>query len=362
MNKLEELLHRLCPGGIEHKAVADFTRVLRGKRLTRSRLSASGKYPVFHGGLEPLGFYDRSNRESDTVMIINVGSSAGTVGYCRDKFWASDGCFCLEKNDSVNSRYLYHAVCCKEMQLKSKVRFAGIPTLNASAIEKLVVPVPPKEIQLEIVKRLDVFEHLSVEIESEIALREQQYEYCKRSLMYFEKDVPAVKLSDCCILERGTTPIQKAVPGKYPLVVTTAARKTSADYQFTRPAVCVPLVSSKGHGVACLNQVFYQEGKFALGNILCSVTPTDERILSAEYLYYYMNFMKDTLIVPLMRGGANMSFTVDALKAVRIPLPAYERQAYVVSKLKPFESMIGKLNEEMEYRKKQYEYYRTGLF
>lgn len=114
--------------------------------------------------------------------------------------------------------------------------------------------------------------------------------------------VPYKYLSECCSLEKGKTPIQKAIPGEYPLVVTTAERKTSNDYQFDGAAVCIPLVSSRGHGVACLNAVYYQEGKFALGNILCGVTPHDNSGLSAKFLYYYLNLKKDTLIVPLMKG------------------------------------------------------------
>ena len=111
------------------------------------------------------------------------------------------------------------------------------------------------------------------------------------------------RLADCCWLEKGNTPIQKAIPGEYPLVVTTEERKSCNLYQFDAPTVCIPLVSSRGHGVACLNQVYYQEGKFALGNILCGVTPKDAQELSASYLYHYLNHKKDTLIVPLMKGG-----------------------------------------------------------
>ena len=96
------------------------------------------------------------------------------------------------------------------------------------------------------------------------------------------------KLSDCCTLEKGNTPIQKAVPGQYPLVVTTEERKTSNSYQFEKPTVCVPLISSRGHGVASLNSLFYQEGKFALGNILCGVTPINSDELSAKFLFYYL--------------------------------------------------------------------------
>lgn len=80
--------------------------------------------------------------------------------------------------------------------------------------------------------------------------------------------IPFQKISECCVLEKGKTPIQKAIPGKYPLVVTTSERKTSNTFQFDRPSVCIPLVSSRGHGVASLNEIFYQEGQFALGNIL----------------------------------------------------------------------------------------------
>jgi len=64
----------------------DVTNVLRGKRLTKSQLSDGEKFPVYHGGLEPLGNYAESNRPANTVMIINVGASAGTVGYSSVDF------------------------------------------------------------------------------------------------------------------------------------------------------------------------------------------------------------------------------------------------------------------------------------
>ena len=60
-----------------------------------------------------------------------------------------------------------------------------------------------------------------------------------------------VKLGDVCTILKGKTPIQKAIPGEYPLVVTTSERKSCKDYQFDCSAVCIPLVSSRGHGVAC---------------------------------------------------------------------------------------------------------------
>ena len=101
---LEKLLDGVA---VEWKALGDVTNVLRGKRLTKSQLSAGEKFPVYHGGLEPLGYYAEANRPANTVMIINVGASAGTVGYSAVDFWSSDGCFCLEHSGILNNRFLY---------------------------------------------------------------------------------------------------------------------------------------------------------------------------------------------------------------------------------------------------------------
>ena len=173
--------------------------------------------------------------------------------------------------------------------------------------------------------------------------------------------VPFKRLEECCILEKGNTPIQKAIPGEYPLVVTTNERKSSNTFQFDQPSVCVPLVSSRGHGVACLNQVYYQEGRFALGNILCAVTPLKESELSAKFLYYYLNLKKDTLIVPLMKGGANVSLTVNSLKKVKVAIPPLLVQDEIVERLQTFEELLDTLSSELSARRNQYKYYSQQL-
>lgn len=169
------------------------------------------------------------------------------------------------------------------------------------------------------------------------------------------------RLEECCTLVKGKTPIQKAEPGEYPLVVTTSERRTCSTYQFDKPTVCIPLISSRGHGVASLNSVYYQEGKFALGNILCGVTPNDEDYLSAKFLLEYLNYKKDTLLVPLMKGGANVSLTVDSLRNVKIPIPPKEVQDNIVEKLSILEEYISTMREELYCRKKQYKYYLPKL-
>ena len=185
MNKIEKLIEELCPQGVKFRALGEVLQILRGKRLTKKQLSDGEKVPVFHGGLEPLGYYGKSNRIANTVMVINVGASAGTVGFSSVDFWSSDGCFCVGYSDLVMSRYIYYVLLCQENNLRSKVRVAGIPTLDATAVKSIQIPIPPLAIQKEIVKILDNFTRLEAELEAELEARKKQYEYYRNQLLTF---------------------------------------------------------------------------------------------------------------------------------------------------------------------------------
>ena len=172
------------------KKISEIGTVVRGKRLTKKMLSEENIYPVYHGGLSPIGKFSKKNRNANTVMIINVGASAGTVGFCETDFWSSDGCFCLDINSFVMNKYVYHALVIKQHLIQSRVRKAGIPTLDASVIEDIVIPVPPLSEQQRIVSILDRFEALTTDLQSglpaEIEARRQQYEYYRNKLLTFE--------------------------------------------------------------------------------------------------------------------------------------------------------------------------------
>ena len=160
--------------------------VLRGKRLTKNMLNDDSPYPVFHGGIEPLGYYSQYNREANTVMVINVGASAGTVGYCDRKFWSSDGCFCISRTDLLNNKFLYYYLETKTHYLQSQVRHAGIPTLDNPVVEKINIPLLALQEQQRIVSILDTFESSIQNLEAQLKEREKQYEYYRNKLLTFE--------------------------------------------------------------------------------------------------------------------------------------------------------------------------------
>ena len=150
------------------------------------------------------------------------------------------------------------------------------------------------------------------------------------------------RIDDVCSIVKGLSPTLKTEPGKYPLVVTAEYRRSASTYQLEGPAVCVPLVSSTGHGDAALHRVHYQEGKFALANLLVALLPKDREVCHGKYLYYLLNTKKDEYFVPLMRGTSNVSLKEREIASVEIPLPPIAEQRRIVVRV---EELAGKVEE-----------------
>ncbi|GHV03837.1 hypothetical protein FACS189485_07930 [Spirochaetia bacterium] len=165
-------------------------------------------------------------------------------------------------------------------------------------------------------------------------------------------DWPMCSIGSLCDIVKGETGLASATPGEYPLVTTGAERKTANTWQFDTDAVCIPLVSSTGHGKKTLNYVHYQEGKFALGTILAAVIPKDKNILSASYMHRYLQFYKDRKIVPLMRGAANVSLAVKDIAKIEIPVPPIEKQKSLIQLLETInilDTQVKEQNRRVEY-------------
>ena len=170
-----------------------------------------------------------------------------------------------------------------------------------------------------------------------------------------------VKIGEICQIIKGTTGIASAEPGEYPLVVTAVERKTCSSFQFDCEAVCIPLVSSSGHGKKSLNNVHYQKGKFALGTILCAVVPNNPNELDARFLHQYLQFYKDKILVPLMKGAANVSLSMKDIAKVEIPLPSIEKQHELSELFVEAQKKYKELLEESEKQKSLVKHLRQNI-
>ncbi len=157
-------------------------------------------------------------------------------------------------------------------------------------------------------------------------------------------------IKDLCTVTKGTTGILKAIDGEYPLVVTSEERKSNNEYQFDTKAVIVPLVSSTGHGHASLKRIHYQEGKFAVGSILCAIVPKDESVLSAEFLYHYLDLNKERELVSKMKGMANVTLPIKEIENIPIPILTINEQLDFIEYYSTIENHSVEISSEITHQ------------
>lgn len=409
MSNIKKLLEGV---EVEWKTLGEITNILRGKRLTRNLLSANDKYPVFHGGLDPLGYYYNANRPADTVMIINVGASAGTVGYSSVDFWSSDGTYCIEQMAKLNNKFLYYFLLGEQYYLKSRVRVAGIPTLDAFVIEKLQIPIPypnnlkkSLEIQQEIVRILDSFSMLTAELQAELTAelqaRKSQYEYYRNQLLAYpmeESDQSSLRSN------RSATSIQNSDNSIQPL--STLNPPTGNSVLQPRGKVewkVLEEVVEIKRGKRLIKNQLEKTGKYAVyqncmiplgyyhkNNVIADTTfiisagsageigYSDVDFWAADDVYYFVtkNDLKSRFLYHFLitqqqkiysqvRRSSVPRLSKTAFEKLLIPIPSLEEQEHIVSILDKFDALTTSLTEglpkEIELRQKQYEYYRNML-
>jgi type I restriction enzyme, S subunit len=70
--------------------------------------------------------------------------------------------------------------------------------------------------------------------------------------------------------------------------------------------------------------------------------------LNARYLHVYLQKNKDRVIVPLMKGAANVSLSIESISNIEIPLPSLHTQEGILSKIDGISNEHGDLIEEID--------------
>ncbi|UOS69413.1 restriction endonuclease subunit S [Helicobacter pylori] len=187
---LKTLLQTLAPKGVEFRKLGEVCEIIRGKRVTKKEILDKGKYPVVSGGIGFMGYLNEYNREENTITIAQYGT-AGFVNWQNQKFWANDVCFSVIPKETLINRYLYYVLTNMQNYLYSISNRSAIPySISSNNIMQITIPIPPLEIQQEIVKILDQFSILTTDllagIPAEIEARKKQYEYYREKLLTFK--------------------------------------------------------------------------------------------------------------------------------------------------------------------------------
>lgn len=374
MSKLDKLLRELCPDGVEHKKLVDAVSIERGKRVVRSQLSISGKYPVYQNSLTPLGYHTDYNYNANTTFII-VAGAAGEIGFSDKAFWAADDCFAVVCPENILNRYIYHLLLNNQNQLVSKVRKASIPRLSRSAIENLVIPIPPLDVQREIVRILDNFTELTVELTAELIARQKQYAFYRNKLLTFGKTegarierIPLGDIGSICMCKRILKSQTNTVGGVPFYKIGTFGKKADSyisqetfdeyrlKYNFPKKGdVLISAAGTIGRTVVYDGEPAY----FQDSNIVW--IDNDESVVLNSYLRYCYELKP----WKVSSGGTIQRLYNDNIAKAVITVPPLDVQSRIVNVLDNFEKICSDLNiglpAEIEARQKQYEYYRDKL-
>ncbi len=198
--RLKTLLQTLAPKGVEFRKLGEVCESTNKKTLKVSEVSEvknKGMYPVINSGRDLYGYYHDFNNDGENITIASRGEYAGFINYFNEKFFAGGLCYPYKVKDTneLLTKFLYFYLKTNEIQIMENLVFRGsIPALNKADIETLTIPIPPLEIQQEIVKILDQFSILTTDllagIPAEIKVRKKQYEYYREKLLTFKPLTP----------------------------------------------------------------------------------------------------------------------------------------------------------------------------
>lgn len=367
MNILEEI--QSC--SVEWKELGEVCSVKKGKQLNKNLLIEDGLYPAYNGGQTYSGRTNDYNVEANTIIVSQGGASSGFVNFVDTKFWANAHCYYILPDETrVNNRFVYHFVKMNQKYLMDFQHGAGIPALKADKLTKLLLPIPPQEIQEKIVQILDKFTDYVTELTSELTSRKKQYSFYRDKLLSFEDEVYQVewkKLNECLKKGKGTkiTASQMKLLHKdgAPIRIF-AGGKTYADVNYgdipdkdihTEEAIVV-----KSRGIIDFE---YCTEPFSFKNEFWSYSSDNENI-NLRYIYHYLVHNKEHF-QNIANNMQMPQISSNDTEKFKIPVPSLEIQSRIVQVLDNFDTVCHDLNiglpKEIELRQKQYEFFREKL-
>ena len=380
MSKLDELIQELCPDGVEYKPLEKCCEILDKKRkpVTKSARKI-GEYPYY--GANGIQDYVSDFIFDGVYVLVGEDGSVITkngnpvVNWAEGKIWVNNHAHIISEINGVLLRYLYHYL--QTVNVRTLIR-GNIPKLTGKNFRTLQIPVPPLEVQREIVRILDNFTELTAELTAELAARKKQYEYYRDSLLTSANaEIPIVQLrtvvkkncsgatpakSNSDYYENGTIPWIRTQDVRFNEITTVEGYITEKAIAETAvkwiPENCVIVaISGATAGRCAINKIK------ATTNQHCLNLQIDEKKALYRYVYYCLCNQYDELIS--RKQGARGDLNSSLILSLEIPLPSIDIQKRLVHILDNFDALCSDLKiglpAEIEARTKQYEYYRDKL-
>jgi len=377
MSKLEELIQRYCPDGVEYKQLKNILKIRNGKDYKHLD---NGTIPVYGSG-GVMTYVDTSIYDKPSVLIPRKGS-IDKLYYVDVPFWNVDTVFYTEINKSlVIEKYVFYAL--QKEHLEKLNTAGGVPSLTQAVLNDVEIPVPPLPVQEEIVRILDIFTELQAELQAELQKRKSQYSYYLDNLLSFNKwggyqtEIRRMKLKDVCMKTNNIK--WKSATGQYRYI-----DLSSVDIQTHSIISAIEIdkmsAPSRAQQIVQGNDVIFATTRptqmraciipTEYNGDICStgycVLRVDKKILLPRFLFFSLTVSNfKTYLSNNLTLGNYPSISNSALLEYEVPVPSLADQQKIVSILDRFDRLANDLSSglpaEMKKRRQQYEYYRDKL-
>lgn len=383
MTKLEELIAKLCPDGVEYKTIRDICKnIVSGGTPTASKSEYyNGDIPWLRTQevdwkdildteikISELGYNNSSTKwiPKNCVIVAMYGATAAKVAINKIPLTTNQACCNLEIDERIAEyKYVYYWLCKEYIDLKNLGQ-GSQHNINANIIKNYKLPVPPLEVQREIVHILDDYAAVTTELQQklqeELAARQKQYEYYKTKLFLDAQrcqNVTLDKISKNKDSQRKPVTSSKRESGNIPYYGASGIVDYVKDFIFDGDYL---LVSEDGANLLARSTpiAFSIHGKTWVNNH-AHILEFDN-YYTRKYVEFYLNSIDLSAYVT---GGAQPKLNQKNLNSIKIPLPPFEVQQRIVSILDRFDKLCNDITSglpaEISLRKKQYEHYRDKL-
>ncbi|GAA8951811.1 hypothetical protein HpSP16_06730 [Helicobacter pylori] len=395
MNHIEKLLQTLAPKGVEFRKLGEVCEILDNQRIPIAKNKRNpGIYP-YYGANGIQDYIDSYIFDGDFVLVGEDGSvinkdNTPVVNWASGKIWVNNHAHVLQTKNELKLKFLYFYL----QTIDVSYCVAGIPPkINQENLKKITIPIPPLEIQQEIVKILDAFTELNTELNTELKARKKQYQYYQNMLLDFNdinsnhqdakeklaqktypknlktllqtlapKGVEFRKLGE--VLEYDQ-PNKYCVTSKefdksYPTPVLTAGKTFILGYTNEKDNIyqaskSSPVIIFDDFTTATQWVDFPFKVKSSAMKILLPKNPT----INIRFVFFYMQ------TIPYNISGEHTRQWISRYSQLEVPIPPLEIQQEIVKILDQFSilttDLLAGIPAEIEARKKQYEYYREKL-
>lgn len=286
-----------------------------------------------------------------SVVMAMTGATVAKVATIEAEMAANQSVCALEPNCLLDYRFLYFYLATKYLQLRNSAQGA-LTSLNLERIKNIEIPLPPLNIQKEIVSILDSFTSLIDKMKQEVEMRKKQMEYYL-NILICKDNVAARLFGDIGVVQRGKRVVRKELALQGCIPVFQNSLTPLGYYQYSNiPANNTFIISAGTAGeIGFSAKPFWAaDDCLVISSVLCD----------SKYLYYYLK-TQEQFLKSQIRGGAMKRLSRETIEKLEIPVPSLEKQRQIASILDSFETYISKLEKMIELRQKQYEYYREKL-